>query len=263
MTDNEKAFVKALLEMEMDGLPMEKKDKVMEAFHSDKNWKDDPQEGDWVVADDGGVVQILKRSGITHPNDRPNYKLSKGYVRTVVGTFLLNNKTNMDTDFDMHPNRYTFSGKNPKSVKERIGVTQREKIFATNVAVGMGPVKAYMDAYNNDDELQSRRRATILLKQERVMQEVEKSVLDIAKGMGLDHEYVLDKLKCLADNSSDDGIVLQSTKELAKIIGTTGTTIKSKEMGILGMFQGFTPEQLEKAERPQLKEIKGEDNDVS
>ena len=36
MTDNEKAFVKALLEMEMDGLPMEKKDKVMEAFHSDK-----------------------------------------------------------------------------------------------------------------------------------------------------------------------------------------------------------------------------------
>lgn len=36
MTDNEKEFVKALLEMEMDGLPMEKKDRVMEAFHSDK-----------------------------------------------------------------------------------------------------------------------------------------------------------------------------------------------------------------------------------
>ena len=64
------------------------------------------------------------------------------------------------------------------------------------------------------------------------MQEVEKSVQDIAKGMGLDHEYVLNKLKCVADSSSDDGIVLQSTKELAKIIGTSGTTIKQKEMGI-------------------------------
>ena len=169
----------------------------------------------------------------------------------------------MDTDFSKHPNRYTFSGKNPKTVKERKGITNREKIFATNVAVGMGPVKAYMDAFNNDSELKSRQRATLLLKQERIMQEVEKSVLDIAKEMGLDHEYVLNKLKCLADSSSDDGIVLQSTKELAKIIGTAGTTIKSREMGIIGMFQGFSPEQLEKAERPKLKEVKGEEDDVS
>ena len=56
---------------------------------------------------------------------------------------------------------------------------------------------------------------------------------------------------------------MKSTKELAKIIGTSGTTIKQKEMGIIGMFQGFTPEQLEKAERPQLKEVKGESDDVS
>ena len=192
-----------------------------------KDWRQ-AKEGDWVWSDDGNIVQLLK----------------------VV-------------DKIKHPNRYTFSGRNPKSVKEREGVTNKEKIFATNVAVGMGPVKAYMDAFSSDDELQARRKATILLKQERVMQEVEKSVLDIAKGMGLDHEYVLNKLKCLADSSSDDGIVLQSTKELAKIIGTSGTTIKQKEMGIIGMFQGFTPEQLEKAERPQLKEVKGESDDVS
>jgi hypothetical protein len=95
------------------------------------------------------------------------------------------------------------------------------------------------------------------------MQEVEKSVLDVAKGLGLDHEYILNKLKCLADNSSDDGIVLQSTKELAKIIGTSGTTVKSREMGIVGMFQGFSPEQIENAERPQLKEVKGEIDEVS
>ena len=199
-----------------------------------KDWREGKQ-GDWVWSDDGKIVQLLKVvDKIKHPNDRKNYK---------------------------YANRYTFSGKNPKSVKDREGVTNKEKIFATNVAIGMGPVKAYMDAFNSDDELQSRRKATLLLKQERVMQEVEKSVLDVCKGMGLDHEYVLKKLKCLADNSSDDGIVLQSTKELAKIIGTSGTTVKSREMGIVGMFQGFSPEQLEKAERPQLKE--GEIDEVS
>jgi len=219
-----------------------------------KDWREGKQ-GDWVWSDDGKIVQLLKVvDKIKHPNDRKNYKYASGYVRTVVGTFLKTKGVKMDTDFEKHPNRYTFSGKNPKSVKDREGVTNKEKIFATNVAIGMGPVKAYMDAFNSDDELQSRRKATLLLKQERVMQEVEKSVLDVCKGMGLDHEYVLKKLKCLADNSSDDGIVLQSTKELAKIIGTSGTTVKSREMGIVGMFQGFSPEQLEKAERPQLKE---------
>ena len=225
-----------------------------------KDWREGKQ-GDWVWSDDGKIVQLLKVvDKIKHPNDRKNYKYASGYVRTVVGTFLKTKGVKMDTDFEKHPNRYTFSGNNPKSVKDREGVTNKEKIFATNVAIGMGPVKAYMDAFNSDDELQSRRKATLLLKQERVMQEVEKSVLDVCKGMGLDHEYVLKKLKCLADNSSDDGIVLQSTKELAKIIGTSGTTVKSREMGIVGMFQGFSPEQLEKAERPQ---IEGEVDEVS
>jgi hypothetical protein len=228
-----------------------------------KDWRN-ANEGDWVWSDDNKIVQLLKVSNsIKHPNDRKNYKYASGYVRTVVGTFLKTKGVLMDTDFSKHPNRYTFSGKNPKSVKERKGITNKEKIFATNVAVGMGPVKAYMDAFNSDDELQSRRKATLLLKQERVMQEVEKSVLDVAKGLGLDHEYILNKLKCLADNSSDDGIVLQSTKELAKIIGTSGTTVKSREMGIVGMFQGFSPEQIENAERPQLKEVKGEIDEVS
>ena len=228
-----------------------------------KSWRQ-ANEGEWVWSDDGKIVQLLKVvNEIKHPNDRKNYKYASGYVRTVVGTFLKTKGVLMDTDFSKHPNRYTFSGKNPKSVKDRKGITNKEKIFATNVAVGMGPVKAYMNAFNNDDELKSRQKATLLLKQERVMQEVEKSVLDVAKGMGLDHEYILNKLKCLADSSSDDGIVLQSTKELAKIIGTSGTTVKSKEMGIIGMFQGFSPEQIEKAERPELQEIKGDLNDVS
>ena len=41
MTDNETYFVKILLEVEMEGLPLEKKDKVMEAFHDNKITFDD------------------------------------------------------------------------------------------------------------------------------------------------------------------------------------------------------------------------------
>ena len=83
------------------------------------------------------------------------------------------------------------------------------------------------------------------------MKEIEKSVLDIAKSLGIDHEYVLSKLKNLADYSEDDNIILQSAKELGKIVGTAGTTVKQRDVGLLGVFQGFSPDEIEGATREQ------------
>ena len=69
-------------------------------------------EGDWVLSDDSRVVQLLKVSkSVNHPGDRKNYKYANGWVRTVVGSFLNRPNIKMDTDFDQHPNRYTFSKK--------------------------------------------------------------------------------------------------------------------------------------------------------
>lgn len=93
------------------------------------------------------------------------------------------------------------------------------------------------------------------------MKEIEKSVLDIAKSLGIDHEYVLSKLKNLADYSEDDNIILQSTKELGKIVGTAGNTVKQKDVGLLGVFQGFSPDEIEGATRDnkQITSISLED----
>ncbi len=90
------------------------------------------------------------------------------------------------------------------------------------------------------------------------MKEIEKSVLDVAKSLGIDHEYILGKLKTLADYSEDDNIILQSTKELGKIVGTSGNNIKQKEVGLLGVFQGFSPDELEGATRDQKQISSGE-----
>ena len=235
------------------------------AVHPD--WRK-ANEGDWVYSDDGRIVQLLKvAKEINHPNDRKNYKFAKGWVRTIVGSFINRPNTHMDTDFSQHSNRYTFSKtiKNSSDrVKKRTKITNKEKHFATNVVVGMGAVEAYKNAYKEVSDQKARKKATILLKQERVMSEIEKSVLDVAKGLGIDHEYILNKLKNLADFSEDDNIILQSTKELGKIVGTSGNTIKQKEMGLLGVFQGFSQEEIQGASKrtEQLsegnKEIKSE-----
>lgn len=114
-----------------------------------------------------------------------------------------------------------------------------------------------MDAFSETNSYRAEKKAAILLRQERVMKEVEKSVVDVAKTMGVDHQYVLETLKTLVDNSPEDNIVLNAVKEIGKAIGTIGgATIKQKETGIIGLFQGFQPDQLEGAKRPELEEGK-------
>jgi len=221
-----------------------------------KEWRT-AKEKDWVIADDGGIIQLLKVSNnISHPNDRKNYKLSKGWLRTVVGTFLIQDKTYMDTDFDKHPNRYTFSKtiKNTNSrVYKRDKATRKEKEFATHIVTGQPAVEAYMKSFNEDDTNKATKKAAVLLKQRRIMSEIEASALEVAKELGIDHRYILRTLKCLAENGTDDNIQLQAIKELGKAVGTLGQT-KKVETGVVGLFQGFSQEQLEGASRGVLKE---------
>ena len=221
-----------------------------------KDWKEG-KEGDWVKADDGGVVQLVKVSNnINHPGDSKNYKVATGWCRTVVGTFLKTKNAVMDTDFKQHPNRYTFSKKikdTRKRVKERTNVTKNEKVFSVNVATGMGAVKSYMEAYNEIDTDKAKKKALILLKQDRVMKEIDRNVNEVAKALGIDHEYILTKLKHLAHFCDDSNIILQSTKELGKIIGTASNTINQSQVGVIGMFEGFTDDQLKIADRKLIK----------
>ena len=86
------------------------------------------------------------------------------------------------------------------------------------------------------------------------MNEIDRGVNEIAKDMGINHQYVLGRLKMLADSSDDDNVILQSAKELGKALGTLGHTTKQKEVGVIGMFQGFSPKELEKVERKELVE---------
>lgn len=241
-----------------DDLEEFKKDHPNTVVHPD--WRK-ADENNWVYSDDDRIVQLLKvKKMVSHHSDTKNYKYADGWVRTVVGSFINKKSTKMDTDFSSHPNRYTFS-KTIKNTSERVHkrtkITNKEKDFATNVVVGMGALDAYKNAFKEESNQKARKKATILLKQERVMEEIQKSVLDVAKGLGIDHEYILSKLKHLADYSEDDNIILQSAKELGKIIGTSNNNIKQKEVGLMGVFQGFSQEQLEGASRDQ-KQIEGE-----
>lgn len=228
-----------------------------------RDWKDG-QEGDWVVSDDGNIIQIIRRGELNHPSNRKNYRYYHGYVRTVVGSFVISRKSTMDTDFSQHPNRYLFSKKiknTAKLVKERTRITKNERLFAADVVIGRGAIKAAMDAYGITDLGKARQKALILLKQERIVEEIKKGVSDILKQHGIDDEYIILGFKRLFENGEDPGVSFRALKELGLLTGTVKPksplgSAKQLMDGAIGIFGGFDKKaKLPDLDRPENIEI--------
>jgi hypothetical protein len=185
-----------------------------------EDWREG-KEKDWVLADDGGVVQILRQKQLPHPHDRKNYKNNGGgWCRTVVGTFVQNEKFDMDTNFDLHPNRYTFSQKTAEEVKynarRRENPTKREKIFSVALATGKTLQSAYEEAYGPSNNW--REKALDLVKRETVMKEVRASVDDVLKDLGVDLTAIFSEMWDLARQSDDDSVKFRALKELKETL---------------------------------------------
>jgi len=219
------------------------------------NWRHG-EEGDWVRADDGGIVQLLKVvHKMPHKKDTPNYRFANGYVRTVVGTFANREQTLMDTDFDKHENRYTFGGKNPTRLQDRETNTARDHMFITKVIQGKDPEDAVKEVYRTNNPKRASNTAEILLKQERIMKEIRKGVLDLADEKGMTDEYIIDRLMALERRASTSdetlNVALGSLKEMIKIKQMATTVKETKQIGLIAHIDQTL---LDNLERPKLKE---------
>lgn len=215
-----------------------------------KEWRE-ADEGDWVIADDGGICEIIRRNKMGKTGD--------DYIRTIVGTFLFHPKTPnrkdkmpffMDTDFRLHPNRSAFNAKTVRSleeyIKNRKKVTQREKIFAHDVAHGVKLIEAYKDCYPSDNTAKTEileKRALLLYNQERVQKEVSKNLEEIFKAKGIDHDFIIEKMKLYMEKMEKEGDIRgakEALKDLAKGIGTFNPDLaKIKEGGMLSVVKRF------------------------
>ena len=219
-----------------------------------KDWRKG-KEGNWVLADDGGVVQILRQKPLPHPHDRKVYKNNgNGWCRTVVGTFVQNEKFDMDTDFSLHPNRYRFGGTSNKDVKEhtrnREKPTKREKIFSIAIATGKSLQMAYEEAYG--PKTNWREKALDLVKRETVMKEVRKNSVEVLRDLGIDLRRIYSGLLELAEESEDDSVRFRSWKELREALEPK----ESRRMSLTGRetygFSGFANEDLKQIEAEEV-----------
>jgi len=199
---------------------------------------------DWVLTDDGYVCQILGKSKLNHPS----YKTLRTMVRTVCGSFIVEQKSHEILGEDgVVENIYTFSGNyNAKYLKAKDKdrkMNSREFLFARYCASGDDAISAYKKAYpmaENKDYI--KKKTNILLQKKEIRKMVKDEIQKILNEEGVTPQWIIALYKDIAELSERDTDKLRSLESLSKIAGLFDTEKKQEQLTV---FQGFTPKQLE------------------
>ena len=227
-----------------------------------QDWRDGVK-GDWVLTDDGAVCQILYNSAIQSKAayQKPECK----WVRTIVGSFI-NSFMVMDSDFEKHMNRYTFSTKIKNLCKKdmlisRKNATRKEKIFCQVVAVQQNVTlerltAIYRGIFKDVKPKNAEFRVLELLGNERIMKHIRDLIDESAKKLKIDPDFILGNIKDLAEDSRREDVRLSANVQLGKYIGMENTKDDNPGTagfaGTLEVHEDF--EELERGGQSELPE---------
>jgi hypothetical protein len=216
------------------------------------NWKTG-QKDQWVLSDDYRILQILKRT----ENKKEN-SYNKAIIRTCVATFAVNDSTFFDTDFELHPDRYRISNSNINNdvrIASRENPTANEILFSKYVAKGEEPKKAYMRTYSTENEKYAADMSRILMRQERIHENVSEEVERLLKDEGVSKRYIIQQYKQLIDegllNIKDcSGSVRAALKDLADMSAMMPE--KNKSSASQGALKAITSDKLKEVEQAEF-----------
>jgi hypothetical protein len=203
---------------------------------------------DWVLADDGCYIQILRKGTMTKPKGKVR---EVAYIGTCTGTFIVSPKTNMDTS--KRVNIYSLGGdvERNQRLDDRENLSTREELFVSHLAAGMDPRKAYLTSFPTNNPNYAGIRAGQLIKTARVRSAMKEELKPHMEALGLDENYVLSNIKEVIDSCDKDDTKLKALFKLADIMDMEDKN-KTQVTTMTGaLFQGFTPEKLEEVERPK------------
>ena len=203
--------------------------------------------GDWVEADDGCYIQILRRGKMTATWGKNRIR---HYIGTCTGTFLCTPKTKMDTS--KRENVWSLSGKNTeKLIFDRKTLTKKEVIFVQFIARGVSLQDAYLKAFDTNNPRYALEQSAKLMKTERVQKAMKEELKPVLKELNIDDKSVLEGIKRVAENSEKDETKLKALFKLADILDLEDKT-QTKVTQLSGaVFQGFADNVLEEMQRPK------------
>ena len=228
------------------------KEELPEGISVVPNWRS-AKIGDWVEADDGCYIQILRRGEMKATWGKNRIR---PYIGTCTGTFMCNKNTKMDTS--KRENVWSISGKNTeKIIFDRKTLTKREVVFVQFITRGVSLRDAYLNAFDTNNPRYALEQSAKLIKTERVLTAMKEELKPVLKELNINDKSVLEGIKRVAEDSEKDETKLKALFKLSDILDLEDKT-QTKVTQLSGaVFQGFADDILEEVKRP--KEIaKGE-----
>jgi hypothetical protein len=211
------------------------------------NW----QEGnidDWVKADDGCVIQVLRRGTMQKSKGKSR---TVHYVGTCTGTFYVRKGKMMDTS--KRRNIYSFGGEKfvEEAVRTREKLTGRESIFVQYLVGGLGPIAAYMKAFPTNNPHYANEKAAVLTKTKRVITAMKEELKPVLAELDLDERYVLENIKEVIQSTVKDDTKLKALFKLADIMDLEDKSRTQITQLGAAVFQGFSDDMIDVVERPK------------
>ena len=212
-----------------------------------ENWKDGIV-GDWVLADDNCIIQIL-REGVML---KPKGKIRKTrYIGTCTGSFIVSDTMKMDTS--RRVNIYSFGGNVERNerLEVRENLSTREGLFVQYMASGVPPQKAYLKAFPTNNPSYAGFRAGQLIRTTRVKTAMKEELKPVLEALNIDERYILEEIRSIIDTAPKEDTKLKALFKLADIMDMEDKNRTQVTSMAGALFQGFSPEALESVERPK------------
>ena len=222
-------------------------DEVSSDIHYLRDWRE-ASLSDWVLADDGCIIQVLRMGTMIKPKGKVR---EVTYIGTCTGTFIVSPSVKMDTSRRI--NIYSLGGNVERNqrLEDREELSTREILFAHNLNSGMDPRRAYLAAFPTNNPSYAGMRAGQLIKTKRIRSRMKEELKPFLEKLELDEFYVLSNIKEVIDSTGKEDTKLKALFKLADIMDMEDKN-RTQVTSVTGaLFQGFTPEKLEEAERPK------------
>ena len=223
------------------------RDEVPENIKYLEDWRDGHQ-SDWVLSDDGCIIQILREGTMLKPKGKVR---SVRYIGTCTGTFLVSKTVKMDTSKRI--NIYSLGGNIERNqrIEDRENLSSREEIFVQYIASGMDARMAYLKAFPTNDPHYAGLRAGQLVKTTRIKTAMKEELKPIMEELDIDEKFVLEGIKHEAQTADRPDTRLKALFKLSDIMDMEDKN-KTQVTQISGaVFQGFDKKAIEEVKRPK------------
>ena len=204
--------------------------------------------GDWVQADDGCVIQVLRKGKMIRNKGKNRIR---SYIGTCTGTFVCIPRTKMDTS--RRRNIYSIGGEMSadERVSSRTTLSKHEVLFVQYLSSGLAAQDAYLRAFPTNNPHYANTKSSSLIRTERIVKAMKKELEPIVEELGISPKYILDRIKSEADSSKKADTRLKALFKLSDILDLEDKSSTKVTQVTGALFQGFSEDQIEAVERPK------------